>query len=173
MSIENPNLNQEKEKPVRFKTSRGSVYEYLPDGRVQRFKTATQEQLEPQDAIVFIPPWDMVKGGAKKNYPEVFEFIDDEGLYESLLLEHVHSPDFTMRIVDGSGNELLSNAEIQSADRVYVSCINRKEPKKSFYLPVSKDPKIGYQTYDTTKYIAEDGKTYRNKHLGNKVVEIE
>ncbi len=173
MSTEQPTIEQEKKKPVRFKTSMGSVYEYLPDGRTQRFKTATNEQSEPQDTIVFVPPWDLIKEGAHRNYPKIFESIDNEGLYESLLLDYIHQPNHTIRITNREGKELTTSSQIQDTDRVYICCIDKDRPEDSFYLPVSKEPKVGYQTYDTTKYVGDDGETYRDKHLGNKVVEIE
>ena len=165
--------NQEKKKPSRFNTAQGSVYEYLPDGRTQRFKTAINEQQEPNDAIVFVPPWDLVKNEVKKNYPKIFEQIEGQGLFEALLLDYVKVPGHTMRITDGQGKELLSNGEIKAADKVFILCLDKKDLANSFYIPVSKEPKIGFQTYDTSKYVGEDGQTYRDKHLGNAVTEIE
>ena len=41
-------------------TSKGSRYDYLPDGRTQRFKTVTGELNDPQDLLVFIPSFDFV-----------------------------------------------------------------------------------------------------------------
>lgn len=173
MGIETKTAGQEKKKVIRFKTAQGSIYEYLPDGSTRRFKTAANEQHEAKDAIVFIPPWDVIQEGAKQNYPKIFEHIDSEGLFESLLIDYVHTPGKTIRITDGQGYELSNNQEIQSADRVFILCLDKNDASSSFYLPVLRDPKIGYQTYDTSKYVAQDGKTYRDKHVGNKVTEIE
>ncbi len=69
-------------------TAKGSVYKYLPDGRTQRFKQATGELNDPQDSIVFIPPWDMIKAPAMKAYPEIFGHIENEAQYEQVLLEY-------------------------------------------------------------------------------------
>ncbi|HZZ99281.1 MAG TPA: hypothetical protein VFK07_01045 [Candidatus Paceibacterota bacterium] len=163
----------EDKKIRRFKTAMGSVYEYLPDGRTQRFKTVENDKKEPMDQIVFIPPWNLVKDGAKQNYPKIFENIDTEGLYEALLLDYVYKNGKTIRVVDETSKELSNNQEIKDAKKVFILCLDKDNQTNSFYLPVSKEPKIGWNTYDTSKYTGEDGKLYRTKHIGNKVTEIE
>lgn len=161
-----------KRNPSEFTTNMGSVYKYLPDGRTQRFKTATGELSQPQDTIVFIPPFGMIKDWAIKIYPEIFKGIENEAQYEALLVHYVHGGNKTIRVTDQTGKELANNAEAAKAEKLLIALVDKDNPKQSFYLPVSIEPKVGYNTYDTTKYKDKNGKTIRNKHLGNKVISI-
>jgi hypothetical protein len=161
-----------KRKPSEFITAQGSVYKYLPDGRTQRFKKATQELSEPRDIIVFFPPLATVRDWAMKAYREIFQGVENEAQYEALLLDYVHSPNKTIRITDQNGKELANNAEVAKAERVLAALVDKVDSAQSFYLPVSGDPKVGYRTYDTSKYKDRTGVTFRDKHLGNKVIEI-
>ncbi len=172
MAPEGINPNQEKKRVVKFKTEKGSVYTYLPDGRIQRFKTATGALSKPKDVIVFVPPWNLVMDQAKKLYPEVFGVIGDEREYDGLLLRYVHAPAYTIHIIDGEGVELLNPSQIAAAPKVFLAFSDRSKPGSTFTIPVAKEPKIGYSTYDTARF-EEDGTMLESKHLGNKVVEIE
>ena len=125
------------------------------------------------DQIVFIPPWESVASFARANYPAIFNHIENDALFEALLLDYVHEPGKTIRITDGQGHELQNNQEIAAADRVLILCLDKNNKDNSFYLPVSSNPKVGYRTYDTTKQPTEDGQAFRTKHLGNKVMSIE
>ena len=165
--------DRKKSRVVRFKTAMGSIYEYLPDGRTQRFKTVENDRKKPMDQIVFIPPWDVIKDEARKNYPKIFQGIEGEGLYESLLLEYIHDRNKTIRITDNKGKELSNNQEIQATEHALIFCLDKSNPENSFYLRVSKEPRVGFLTFDTSKYKGSDGKTYRDKHIGNKVIDIE
>ncbi|MES2060143.1 MAG: hypothetical protein V4438_03870 [Patescibacteria group bacterium] len=164
---------QERMKPKRVTTSHGSIYNYLPDGRTQRFKTAEQKMSEPQDTLVYIPPWEKIKEKAKEAYPKVFGSIEDAVDYAQLLLKFAQTESYTMRVVDETGKELKSNAETAEAKRVLICFVDKKNIQDSFYLPVSIEPKVGYQTYDTRKYKDEHGETLRQRHVGNEVTEIE
>jgi hypothetical protein len=161
-----------KRKPTEIITAMGSVYKYLPDGRTQRFKTATGELSEPQDTIVFIPPFETIKDWALKAYPKIFKGIENEAQYEALLVHYVHGGNKTIRVTDQTGKELTNNTEAAKAERVLAALVDKDDTTQSFYLPVSREPKIGYNTYDTTKYKDENGETVRDKHLGNKVTDI-
>ncbi len=173
---EDDNLKKEeteiKRKPSEITTAMGSVYKYLPDGRTQRFKTATGELSQPQDTIVFFPPYAMIKDWAMKAYPEIFKGIENEAQYEATLVEYVHGGNKTIRVTDQTGKELANNAEAAKAERVLAALVDKDDSTQSFYLPVSREPRIGYNTYDTTKYKDENEQTMRDKHLGNKVVDV-
>lgn len=171
-TMPSPESRQEKPKISEVVTARGSIYKYLPDGRTERFKTATQEQNNAQDVLVFIPPYDLVIEQARKLYPEIFRGIENQILYEQLLLEYAQGKGRTIRVVDEKGKELSSNKEVELAARAFAYFVDKQNQKNSFFLPISKEPKIGYQTYDTRKYKDADGETYRERHLGNKVTEI-
>ncbi len=161
-----------KRNPVEVTTARGSTYKYLPDGRTQRYKKAIQELNEPQDILVFIPPWDLINEDALKIYPEIFQGIENQPQYEQLLLKYAQIDGHTMRVVDLNGNELRSNKEISEKDRVLLAFIDRADPKNTFTLPISITPKIGYITFDTRKFVDQDGETKRQRHIGNEVVDI-
>ncbi|MEI8337976.1 MAG: hypothetical protein WCF92_02405 [bacterium] len=164
--------NQEKLKPAEVITARGSVYKYLPDGRTQRYKKATEELSDPQDLLVFIPPWEKISTQVKATYPEIFKDINDEDDYNQFLLKYIHQEGLTIRPTDNQGKELKTNVDVEKAEAAFLAFIDKKDLKKLFYLPVSKEPKLDYSTYDTTKFVGEDGETYRQKHIGNKVTEI-
>jgi len=48
----------------RVVTANGSVYKYLPDGRIQRFKKAEGKLYEPQAMLVFVPDFKWVQENA-------------------------------------------------------------------------------------------------------------
>ena len=164
--------NQEKPKPSEVFTERGSVYRYLPDGRTQRFKTATGELHGAQDTLTFIPPYDSIKEQALRLYPSVFRGVESTAQYEQLLLEYAQLENRTIRVMDQGSIELATNAEIEAAERAFLAFIDRDNSGNGFTLPVSKEPKLGYLTFDTKKYKGEDGKTYRERHIGNRVIDI-
>jgi hypothetical protein len=122
----------------------GSVYKYLPDGRTQRFKVATGELSEPQDTIVFMPSWERIGQWALQAYPEIFKGVENSAQYEALLVHYVHGGNKTIRIVDQTGAEMMNNAQADKAVRVFAALIDKDE----------------------------NGQTMREKHLGNKVVDI-
>lgn len=167
-----PSAERKEKRPTEIVTARGSVYRYLPDGRTQRFKTKTGELNEPQDTLVFIPPFEMIGAKAAELYPDIFRGIENGLQFDEVLLGYAQLHGRTMRVVDENSSELRGNEEVRNAGRVFVQFIDRDDPKNSFVLPVSKDPKAGYNTFDTRKFIDEDGELKRERHIGNKVVEV-
>lgn len=170
-SAQNTNESLEKPKPVSFTTAKGSVYTYLPDGRTQRFKEATGESLDPQDVCVFLPPYEEIYAEAKKRFPEIFAEVDNHILFKQLILDYQNRDGLTIRVTDSKGNEITTNDQLTNVGEVYMYFIDKNNSKNNFYLPVSKEPKIGYNTFDTRIY-KEDGQTKKERHLGNKVVDI-
>jgi hypothetical protein len=132
-----------------FETAQGSVYTVLPDGRTQRFKTATQEQNEPQDLIVF----------AKfENPQQEQDFLSAQNREDGQKLY----------VVDSEGNVYNKNEEIKGKD-VRLAII--KDGKVVQTVETSLTPKIGYNTFDQRRY-EENGEKFRSTHLGNKVTKI-
>lgn len=153
-------------------TAKGSEYVYLPDGRTQRFKKATNELSEPQDLLVYIPSFDIIKIKALRMYPKIFAGIENEHQYGGLLLQYAQLQGKTVRPVDDKGVEILTNTQARSAAKVFLYFMDKSDPSNSFFLPVSIEPKLGYNSFDTRKYLNEQGETLRERHIGNKVVKI-
>jgi hypothetical protein len=132
-----------------FETAKGSVYTVLPDGRTQRFKTATNELNEPYDLIVFVK---------FKNAEEEQEFLEAQNRLNGQKLY----------IVDSEGNIYNTNKEALGKD---VKLVIVKDDKVIKSVETSLEPKIGYNTFDQRRY-EENGEKYRSTHLGNKVTKI-
>ncbi len=149
------------------------------DGRTQRFKTVEESLKEPEDVLVFVPPWERVKDRIREIYPTIFSAVTTEEEYIHILLKYVHLEGRTVRVIDGFQEEILTNKEashayqegLQGKGNLFLAFIDKIDSTKSFTLPVSAIPKIDYLTFDTSKY-EENGRTMRSRHLGNKVVEI-
>ena len=134
-----------------FETAKGSVYTVLPDGRTQRFKTATKEQNEPQDLTVFVK----FKDAAQEQ-----DFL--EGVQRS------ETSGTKVYVIDKQGNKYDTNAQVAGKD-VRLALV--KDGKVIDTAETSTTPKIGYNAFDQRRF-EKDGEKYREAHLGNKVVKI-
>ena len=160
-----------------IETAKGSVYNYLPDGRTRRYKRVENKYYEPQDAIVFIPDYEWVSKSATKDI--LGRLGENEVQYEQTMLEYAQMKGYKIYIVDQGGNKLETNKQIQNAKGpVFLWFGHREAPAgeeekltQDFSIPVSSKPREGYYTFDTRKYKSED-KTMRDVHIGNKVVRI-
>ncbi|MFO0763871.1 MAG: hypothetical protein U0518_03365 [Candidatus Gracilibacteria bacterium] len=155
-------------------TAKGSIYRYLPDGRIQRFKTKTGELQTPQDAIVFIPDYATIERMAPKSFNMEATLGENGTQMEQILLTRLHDADSKIYIVNSKGEKLETNRAIQAEPgEIYLS-IGPNETKVDFIIPVSKDPKVGYQTYDTRTYRdpSDPKQRKRERHIGNKIIEI-
>lgn len=132
-----------------FETAKGSVYTVLPDGRTQRFKTATGEQNEPNDLIVFVK---------FKNVQQEQDFLSAQNRQDGKKLY----------VVDSAGNVYDTNEQVKGKD---VKLAIVKDGKVVETVETSLEPKIGYNTFDQRRY-EEKGEKYRSTHLGNKVTKI-
>jgi len=132
-----------------FETAKGSVYTVLPDGRTQRFKTATGEQNEPNDLIVFVK---------FKNVQQEQDFLSAQNRQDGKKLY----------VVDSAGNVYDTNEQVKGKD---VKLAIVKDGKVIETVETSLEPKIGYNTFDQRRY-EEKGEKYRSTHLGNKVTKI-
>lgn len=87
-----------------FETSEGSKYEVLPDGRTQRFKTATGEQEAPQDHTVFIKFKD---GEQKQRFLRGIQ--DKDGAHKVSLIEK--GEEKKVVLVDSKTGNVIEEAE--------------------------------------------------------------
>lgn len=168
------NESLEKRKPKTITTSKGSIYTFLPDGRTQRYKTAEGKMEAPQDLLVFIPPWENITQKAKELYPEIFSSIDNAIQFEQLLLEYMvkGSPKTIRPAMDG--NETYSLESTPPEATVFLNFINKDTKRVDFALPTSREPKIGYSTFDARRFLdSADNIVKRERHIGNKIVSID
>ncbi len=143
-------------RPARFVTSRGSVYTLGPDGRYQRFKTATGESLSPMGITVFL-------NGGVNNY-------DNMRLQRAMLVPEA------IRIihVDEQGNDTalhtLRDLTSRQPGSIFVVCPpeNGQMLPSEKRLPASLYPQLG----DTPFEIGMTDSGIVEAHIGNDIVEI-
>lgn len=151
-------------------TAKGSQYKYLPDGRTQRFKQVENRYYEPQFALVYVPSYTWVQKNAPANMMDVLG--DNETIYDQIMLEYVQGDGKKCYIVDGKGNKLETNQQIRETQGSIFLTFGTPD-KVDFFIPVSPNPIIGFQTFDTRKYVdSSTNQLLRECHLGNKVVRI-
>jgi hypothetical protein len=161
-------------RPKSITTAKGSVYSYLEDGRTQRYKLANETLESPMDLLVFIPPWEQIADKAKELYPDIFAGIENETQFEQLMLEYMEKRGKkTIRPAVGT-QETYSLANMSSDTQVFLNFVDKENRRVDFVLPTSREPKIGYKTFDARKYIDPDTReSMKERHIGNKVVKIE
>lgn len=182
-----------------FKTERGSIYKVLPDGRIQRYKTALNDssytgedkgenpEREPSDIIIFINPNSSTSGwftdvGASRGEKTVAESINI-GIYRKekdgsyvLVKSNVELPgEFVFIRVNKDDSfklkPVLSASEISTfADRT------RHPENRGLGVVLESGLRTGITNLPTRGYITFDYKYMGNKistiHSGNKVTEV-
>lgn len=166
-----PESRESERVPREIVTAQGSVYRYLPDGRTQRFKTVEGKEYAPMDLLVFVPGFDWVKRNAP---PHILRRFDNELQYEQDILGGVQLPGHKSYIVDATGKRLETNADVRAAAKtgpIFYAYGIVGQPFTA--IPVSPKPIVGFHAYDSMCGPEQpDGTHYRERHLGNKVVEI-
>ncbi|MGH7157240.1 MAG: hypothetical protein ACREGG_03985 [Candidatus Saccharimonadales bacterium] len=139
-----------------FRTAKGSIYTYGPEGKTTRFKTAAGEQQERQDITVFSP----LTIEEEQDYLLAYRSEDRDGKTKVYVVER--QPDDSARIV-------RDVTEVKDPDRVYLTIVKDGQivkNNKAFLQPV-----VGYSVFDT-RHFQENGQPMTERHLGNKVTEI-
>ena len=151
-----------------IETAKGSTYRYLPSGKTQRFKKVEGKEYEPQDILTFVPNYEWIKS----NNPQWLEKqgLENDTQYTQYLLEKVQGKD-KVWIVDSKGKKVETNQDAKTAGKLFIA-FGKKDGTVEDFIPVSKEPVIGFYTYDSRIYFDEKGERYRDRHLGNKVVKI-
>jgi len=99
-------------------------------------------------------------------------FGENETQYAQRLLERTQTEGARNYVVNARGKKLETNQDVQKETGPIFLTFG-SEAKVDFFVPVSREPKIGYSTFDTRKFYDEkEGVWKRERHLGNKVVEI-
>ncbi|MFB6246328.1 MAG: hypothetical protein ABEI74_01920 [Candidatus Pacearchaeota archaeon] len=151
-----------------FETGKGSVYKYLPNWKTQRFKKIENETKDPSDAIVFIPNYEWFQENINTDITKTLGNNEEE--MNQIFLEYIHSKPGRTYINDSEGKILRNNMEIHlNQGPTLLSFVKNKE--LDFYIPVAKDPRIGFQPYDTRTY-QKNGTRMRSSHIGHKVTSI-
>lgn len=162
-----------------IETEKGSMYRYLPDGRTQRYKKVEDKYYEPQNALVFIPDWAQVSKNAPDN---ILRKLGENAVqYNQIILEYAQKKEEGNKIyiVDKEGSKLETNQAIKETEGPVFLWFGRREKNdkkdkliQDFAIPVSSEPKKGYQTFDTRKYKTKEGIIMREVHIGNRVKDI-
>lgn len=143
--------------PVKsFKTAKGSIYSYDSEGKTSRYKTATSEQHERQDLTVFVN----LSLDEEQDYLQAYRGAEE-------LKAKVYVVE---RQADDSPKILRDISQVVNPDRVYLAIVKNitiTQLKKASTRPVK-----GWNSFDTRQYM-QDGQTFTERHLGNKVVEVE
>ncbi|HPP18466.1 MAG TPA: hypothetical protein PLT51_00600, partial [Candidatus Dojkabacteria bacterium] len=138
---------------ITFETAAGSKYTLYPDGKIDRYKTATKEKQETNDLIVFV----------KFNSSEQMQrFL--EGVQER------EKSGTKVYVIDNKGNKYSKGLDIKGKD-VKLALVDTKTNKVIETVETKQEPTIGYNTYDESRY-SEKGEQMRRQHLGNKVTKI-
>ncbi len=158
---------------VSFETELGSRYTYLPDGTTRRFRQVSEEIMAPQEAIVFVPPYELVIGQAP-DYAKPF-LGTSPAEYVRRMIEYaqkVGNPNFRARIMDSRGNMLWKNVDIKAEPgQLYLAFLSNKHTV-DYQVPVSKEPKEGYYPFDATRRALHDHAYENMTHLGSKITII-
>ncbi|MBU2616293.1 MAG: hypothetical protein KKC19_04275 [Nanoarchaeota archaeon] len=171
-SREGQNELEEKVSEINYvETSKGSRYAYLPGGKTQRYKKVTGEMNEPQDALVFIPDYETVKKAVPKEYLERNVLGKNRIQYQETILDYIQNKGKKVYIVDEKGKILRTNKEVQVAEQVYLSFLDKKKNEVDFSIPVSKEPKVDYMTFDTRRF-EKNGEQFTERHIGHEVKKI-
>jgi hypothetical protein len=147
----------EPKKVKSFKTAKGSVYTYDNDGKTTRFKTATGERLPRQDITVFV------------------DLNQDEE--DTVLSGYLHGGDKNAKVYilelgqPGEQPTVLRDIrDVRNQSKVALAVI--EDGTYKLLKKASSQPVVGWNTFDHRHY-QENGEWFSDRHLGNKVTEIE
>lgn len=143
----------ERRRVLNFRTAKGSIYTYDEADKTTRFKAATGEQRERMDLTVFLPLSDEQR----------------QKLLDSMQLE-TRKVYVIERLPTDQYRILRDIAEVHDPSRVYLGVFKGGEMLGA--NPVSLQPVIGYNVFDTRHYETGGHKHTAEYHLGNKVTEI-
>jgi len=157
--VRNPESNPRRVKT--FKTAQGSIYTYDQDGKTTRFKTATGEQQKRQDITVFAN----LTPDEEQEVLHAYQHVDDKYKNSKVYIverQKGNVPKFLFDIKDiKDPNEIC-----------LVVILDKNTGAYSLVKKASVTPTVGSNAFDMRQW-NEDGQTLRERHLGNKVVDIQ
>ena len=141
-----------------FKTRQGSVYTYDNEGKTTRFKTATGEQMERQDVTIF----------ANLTPDEEQQILH---AYRHPLPEDKNSKVYVLERQQNDSIKIIRDIkDVTDPNRIYLGILNKGE--WALIKKASITPTIGAKVFETRHY-QKDGQWFTERHLGNKVTEVE
>lgn len=142
--------------PAAFKTEKGSLYTYSPDGHAKRLKYDNSEH-DPTGITVFIEGTD-----------ENLDVITRDGIDQSETAPEEHQRSYIIE-AEGGGtwHKVYDINDVQNPDKLAFARITGNDTITAL-APASLQPFIGAHVYEITKL--EDGSTSR--HPGHKVSEV-
>jgi len=159
--VENQNVESPKEAKENlpsiksFTTDKGSVYTYDDEGKTARFKTVENKKYERQDITVFV---DLTPEEEK-------EFLKDMDI-ENVKVYIVEE------LPNGTPNIIRDISEIHNPEKIYIASLDYNQKRWVRQKKALLRPALGYAPFDTRTF-EKDGGFYTERHLGNKIVEIE
>lgn len=144
--------------PQSFQTEKGSIYTYGEYGRTTRYKAVTGEMHETQDVTVFA------------------RLSPDQ---EQDILHAIHKPreqDETKKVYVAERGEndeawlVRRREQVRRLGRLYLIIYNKDNAEE--IIPVSLEPEVGANVFDTRHYKDNSGQAMTERHLGNKVIKI-
>ena len=142
-----------------FETDHGSVYTYDDTGRTSRYKTATGEQHEAQDVTVFVSLSPDETQQVLRAYRP--------GLPTAERNAKVYVIEQTDEI---TGTIIRTRDQIENPVSLFLASI--VDGTVQLRSRASLFPQIGAHVFDTRHFQADDGNSYTERHLGNKVSKI-
>lgn len=141
---------------VSFQTAQGSVYTYSENGQTARFKTATGEQMQPQDITVFAT-------------------LTPEQEQDILLAYRSKHPTQKTKVYvverqpDDSPKIIRRVDQVVKPDALYLAIF--RDGAMAENVPASLYPQIGANVFDT-RHFQQGDVWMTERHLGNKVTDI-
>lgn len=140
-----------------FKTAQGSIYTYDEEGKTTRYKSATKEQYSKQDITVFVD----LSSDEEQRFLHAYQPTPGVSQNEKVYVLERQDDDTPKIIRD--------RKKVQNPDKLYLGIV--KKGQVVFTKKASLAPHIGYNVFDTRR-LEKDGEWFTERHIGNKVVEI-
>lgn len=143
--------------PLGFKTERGSVYRYTPDGKPERWKYDGTHH-EPLGLTVFV-----------EGTPEKLDILTRLGVHQSHLPPEMQKKAYVVELDEShSSRRVFDISEVTDPRALFFALVRLSDGQILDGFPVSMHPKIGNYVFEIGK--TEEGKTIR--HPGHRVSEV-
>ncbi len=142
--------------PTGFKTEKGSVYKYTPEGHSERWKFDGSHH-EPMGIAVFV-----------EDTPASLDVLTRLNTEQSHLPPDQRKRAYVVEFTDNKARKIYDINDVTNPDRLFFAMINGNH-KIVQHTPVSLQPKVGTRVFEISK--SADGKS-TTRHPGHKVSEV-